>query len=53
MAKAKRNESHNKMDRLKPLSLYPFTPEKVLSAFMRVKPKKVTKTTERKTEKKN
>lgn len=39
-------------DRLKPLSFYPLTPEKALSAFMRVKPKKVTKATERDTQKK-
>ena len=30
-----------KSERLKPLSLYPLTPEKALSAFMRVKPKKL------------
>ncbi len=30
-----------KSDRLKPLSLYPLTPEQALSAFMRTDPKKV------------
>jgi len=40
--------SHKKPNRLKPLSFYPLTPEKALSAFMRVKPKKVKKAPSRK-----
>jgi len=38
-------------DRLKPLSLYPLTPELALSAFMQVDPKKV-KAAERRVQKK-
>lgn len=30
-----------KSERLKPISLYPLTPEQALSAFMKVDPKKV------------
>ncbi len=32
---------HGQRERLKPLSLYPLTPEQALSAFMRVNPKRV------------
>ena len=43
MANEKKQKPPKKPDRLKPLSLYPLTPEKALGAFMRVKPKKVKK----------
>ena len=42
MANEKKQKRSPRRDRLKPLSLYPMTPEKALSAFMRVKPKKAT-----------
>lgn len=45
MAQKKKPTQPKKRDRLKPLSLHPLTPEKALSAFMRVKPKKGKKTT--------
>ena len=38
--------------RLKPLSLYPLTPEQALSAFMRVDPKTVKRAMERRKRKK-
>ncbi len=47
------SEPHKKPNRLKPLSLHPLTPEKALSAFMRVKPKKVKKAAEQKAKRKN
>jgi hypothetical protein len=43
--------SQKKSDRLKPLSLYPLTPEQALGAFMRTNPKKV-KAAEREAQKK-
>lgn len=45
-------KAKGKSDRLKPLSLYPLTPEEALSAFMRTDPKKV-KAAERKAQKKS
>jgi len=44
--------SKSKADRLKPLSLYPLTPEEALSAFMRTDPKKM-KAAKRKAQTKN
>ena len=40
MAKVK-STPKSKRDRVKPLSLYPLTPERALSAFMRTDPAKV------------
>jgi len=40
MAEDKKQKQSKKPDRLKPLSLYPLTPEQAMGAFMRVKPKK-------------
>jgi hypothetical protein len=51
MNKGKSNPK-GKSDRLKPLSLYPLTPEHALFAFMQVAPKKV-KTSVRKAKKKH
>ncbi len=38
-----KHKPKGKPDRLKPISLYPLTPERALSAFMRVDPKTVKK----------
>ncbi len=40
MPDEKKKKEQKKRDRLKPLSLYPLTPEQAMGAFMRVKPKK-------------
>lgn len=51
MTEEKKRKLPKKADRLKPLSLYPLTPEKALGAFMRVKPKTGKKAAGRKIKK--
>jgi hypothetical protein len=47
-----KSKPKSKPNRLKPLSLYPLTPEQALSAFMRTDPAKV-KAAERRAQKKS